>query len=78
MSKLFNKSFVLLWLGETAFDIGAALLGFALGVWVFEKNRIDTAIYVDSNGGSGSSSGSYAYCGILGGSIRPSPDHPWL
>jgi diaminobutyrate-2-oxoglutarate transaminase len=37
MTKLFDKSFTLLWLGETAFDLGAALLGFALGVRVFEE-----------------------------------------
>ncbi|MFC5768234.1 MFS transporter [Thauera sinica] len=36
--KLLGKSFILLWLSETAFDIGSALMGFALGVWVFEKS----------------------------------------
>lgn len=34
---LLTRAFMLLWLSETAFDIGAALMGFALGVWVFEK-----------------------------------------
>lgn len=34
---LMSRAFLLLWLSETAFDIGAALMGFALGVWVFEK-----------------------------------------
>ncbi|SMC25111.1 Predicted arabinose efflux permease, MFS family [Andreprevotia lacus DSM 23236] len=38
MKKLFNRAFILLWLSETAFDIGAALMGFALGVWVFEQS----------------------------------------
>lgn len=37
-SKLLGKSFIMLWLSETAFDIGAALLGFALGVWVYEQS----------------------------------------
>lgn len=34
---LLTRAFILLWLSETSFDIGAALMGFALGVWVFEK-----------------------------------------
>ena len=34
--RLWGRPFLLLWLSETAFDAGAALMGFALGVWVFE------------------------------------------
>lgn len=35
--KLLSRAFIFLWLSETSFDIGSALMGFALGVWVFEK-----------------------------------------
>lgn len=33
-----GKPFVLLWLSETAFEIGGALLGFSLGVWIFDQH----------------------------------------
>jgi diaminobutyrate-2-oxoglutarate transaminase len=32
-----HRAFLLLWLGETAFAFGAALLGFALGIWVYRQ-----------------------------------------
>ena len=32
-----GRAFTWLWLSETAFDIAAALLGFALGVWVYQQ-----------------------------------------
>jgi diaminobutyrate-2-oxoglutarate transaminase len=35
--KLLDRAFAFLWLSETAFDIGSALMGFALGIWVFER-----------------------------------------
>jgi diaminobutyrate-2-oxoglutarate transaminase len=35
--KLITRPFFFLWLSETVFDIGAALMSFALGIWVFEK-----------------------------------------
>ncbi|MBT0963974.1 MFS transporter [Denitromonas iodatirespirans] len=34
--KLLGKAFAFLWLSETSFDFGSALMGFALGVWVFQ------------------------------------------
>lgn len=34
--KLMGKAFAFLWLSETSFDFGSALMGFALGVWVFQ------------------------------------------
>lgn len=37
-NKLLGRSFLLLWLSETVFNIGAALLNFALGAWVFEQS----------------------------------------
>ena len=32
-----QPGFVLLWLSETAFDLGAGLMSFALGVWIFQR-----------------------------------------
>lgn len=32
-----QSSFALLWLSETALDLGSALIGFALGVWIFQE-----------------------------------------
>lgn len=37
--KLFNKSFVLLCFSEMAFDLGAAMLGLALGIWAYEQTQ---------------------------------------
>ncbi len=34
---LMRSAFALLWLSETAFDLGAALMSFALGVWIFQR-----------------------------------------
>lgn len=34
---LIRTAFVLLWASETAFDLGAAMMGFALGVWLFQQ-----------------------------------------
>ncbi|AKJ29409.1 MFS transporter [Caldimonas brevitalea] len=34
---LMRPAFALLWLSETAFDLGSALMGFALGVWIFQQ-----------------------------------------
>ncbi|QDQ25471.1 MFS transporter [Chitinimonas arctica] len=36
-SRLMRPAFALLWLSETALDIGAALMSFALGVWIFQR-----------------------------------------
>jgi diaminobutyrate-2-oxoglutarate transaminase len=32
-----GRAFACLWLSETAFDLAAALMGFALGVWVYQQ-----------------------------------------
>lgn len=32
-----GSAFALLWLSETVFDLGSALMSFALGVWIFQK-----------------------------------------
>jgi diaminobutyrate-2-oxoglutarate transaminase len=34
---LFRPAFTLLWASETAFDLGSALMTFALGVWIFQR-----------------------------------------
>lgn len=36
--KLLGRAFVLLWMSETAFDLGSALLSFALGVWIYQQS----------------------------------------
>ena len=33
---ILRRAFMLLWLSDTAFDLGAALMSFALGVWIFQ------------------------------------------
>jgi diaminobutyrate-2-oxoglutarate transaminase len=37
MTRLVRPAFVLLWASETAFDLGSALMTFALGVWIFQR-----------------------------------------
>jgi diaminobutyrate-2-oxoglutarate transaminase len=37
MTRLVRPAFGLLWASETAFDLGSALITFALGVWIFEQ-----------------------------------------
>ena len=32
--------FVLLWLSETLFDLGSAVMSFALGVWIRSRSRL--------------------------------------
>jgi len=34
-----GRAFGFLWMSESAFDLGAAILGFSLGVWVFERTN---------------------------------------
>jgi len=38
-SSFLGPAFRLLWLSELAFNLGGALMGFALGVWVFERTN---------------------------------------
>lgn len=37
MTRLVQRAFALLWASETAFDLGSALMTFALGVWIFQR-----------------------------------------